>query len=236
MIVTIDIHGKCRSARMSAPTKFLFDVDFARGADRKPAEPTITLAEHAVKLAEAETAAHRRGYADAQADATVEANRRVAAALERIGESLAEANSALQAIEARLECEAVEVAVAVARKLAPALIAREPFAEIAALASDSFRELVSSPHIAVRVNDALYAAAREKLDDIMRAKSFEGRLVVLAEPDIAPGDCRIEWADGGINRDSAAADAAIGDAVAGYISARRSFAGAHEMLRRSDNE
>ena len=67
-----------------------------------------------------------------------------------------------------------------ARKLAPALIAREPFAEISALASDCFRELIASPHIAVRVNDALYAAAREKLDDIARARGFEGRLVVLA--------------------------------------------------------
>ncbi len=88
----------------------------------------------------------------------------------------------------------------------------------------------------MRVNDALYAPARDKLDEIMRAKSFEGRLVVLAEPDIALGDCRIEWADGGINRDRAAADAAIGGAVAGYISARRSFAGSQEQLRRSDNE
>jgi len=41
----------------------------------------------------------------------------------------------------------------VARKLAPALIACEPFAEISALASSCFRELIASPHIAVRVND-----------------------------------------------------------------------------------
>jgi flagellar assembly protein FliH len=225
---------------MRAPAKFLFDVDFAAGADRKAAVPTITLAEHAVKLAEAETAAHRSGYADAQADAQVEADRRMADALERIAVNLAAAINALQAIETRLECEAVEVAVAVARKLAPALIAREPFAEISALASDCFRELVAAPHLAVRVNDALYATAREKLDDIVRARSFQGRLVVLAEPDIAVGDCRIEWADGGVNRDSAAADAAIGAAVASYVSARRNFAGpfaaAHEMLRRAENE
>lgn len=217
---------------MSAPTKFLFDVDFASGANGRPAEPTITLAEHAVRLAEA----HRKGRSDGQSEANAQSDRRTAVALERIGENLAAATDALKAIEARLECEAVEVAVAVARKLAPALIAREPFAEIAALASSCFRELIASPHIAVRVNDALYAPARDKLDEIMRAKSFEGRLVVLAEPDIALGDCRIEWADGGINRDRAAADAAIGGAVAGYISARRSFAGSQEQLRRSDNE
>src|SRR5580700_10664195 len=149
---------------MGAPAKFLFDVDFASGTDRKSGGATITLAEHTIKLAEAEAAARRQGYADAHADAKVESDRRMADALERIAVNLGKANEALQAIETRLECEAVEVAVAVAR------------------------ELVSSPHIAVRVNDALYAPAREKLDDIVRAKSFQGRLVVLAEPDIAVGD------------------------------------------------
>ena len=210
---------------MSAPTKFLFDVDFAAG-NRKPAEPTVTLAEHAVKLAEAETAARLRGYTEAKNDVHIDAERRTAAALERIAASLAEAGRALNAIEARLESEAVEVAVAVAKKLAPALVAREPFAEIAALASDCFRELAASPHIAVRVNDALYAAAREKLDVLARARGFEGRLVVLGEPGIAVGDCRIEWADGGINRDGAAADAAIGEAVARYLNARQNLSGA----------
>jgi flagellar assembly protein FliH len=208
---------------MSAPAKFMFDIDFARGGER---EPTITLAEHAVKLAEVETAAHRRAYADAQTDAGLEADRRVAGALERIAVSLDEANNALRAIEARLECEAVEVAVAVARKLAPALIGREPFAEISALASDCFRELIAAPHIVVRVNDGLYAAVREKLDGIARAHGFGGRLVVLGDLGVVVGDCRIEWADGGINRDNAAADAAIGEAVARYVSARRGLDGA----------
>ena len=207
---------------MSAPTKFLFDVDFAAG-NRKAAEPTVTLAEHALMLAEAETSAHIRGLNEAKADAHVEAERRIAAALERIAAGLGEAARALQAVETRLECEAVEVAVAVAAKLAPALIAREPMGEIAALARDCFRELTASPHIAVRVNDGLYAVAREKLGAVAGAEGFEGRLVVLGEPGIAVGDCRIEWADGGVNRDSAAADAAIGEAVARYLSARQSL-------------
>jgi flagellar assembly protein FliH len=215
----------------AAKRKFLFDTDFAGDAERKPVEPVITLAEHVVKLAEAETAGKQRGYTEAQTDAGVESGRRMANALEHIAAGLAVANDALHAIETRLECEAVDVAVAVARKLAPALIAREPFAEISALASDCFRQLIAAPHIAVRVNDALYAEAKEKLDDIVRARSFEGRLVVLAEPDIAPGDCRIEWADGGINRDSAAADAAISAAVTGYVKARGGIASAYEPRR-----
>src|SRR5579884_4131161 len=211
----------------------MFDTDFA-GGPRKPVEPMITLAEHNEKRAEAEAAGFRRGYAQAQSDAEVEANRRVAATLEGIAASIAAASVALAAIETRLECEAVEVAVAVARKLAPTLVAREPFVEIAAPAGQCFRELVSAPHSAVRVNDALYDTARARLEKIARAKNFEGRLVVLAEPDIAIGDCRIEWADGGINRNSAATDAAIAAAVSGYISARD--AAANETPRRFDDE
>jgi len=220
----------------AAKRKFLFDTDFAGAADRKPAEPVIALAEHALKVAEAEAAAHCKGYADAQRDAQVETGRRMADALEQIAAGLVVANGALAAIETRLECEAVEVAVAVARKLAPTLIAREPFAEISALAGECFRQLVAAPHLVVRVNDALYALAKEELDEIARARSFEGRLVVLAEPDIALGDCRVEWADGGINRDSAAAETAIGTAVDGYVSARRNGAATHEMMRRSEHE
>lgn len=213
---------------MGAPAKFMFDVDFAASRDDDAAVPP---AEHAAKLAEAEAAAHRKGYAEGQTDAAAEAKRRIAEALERIAVSLTEANTALQTIEARLECEAVEVAVAVARKLAPALIEREPFAEISALAGGCFRELIASPHIAVRVNETVYAAVREQLDGIARTHGFEGRLVVLGEPGIAAGDCRIEWADGGINRERAVADAAIGEAVARYVSARRSFAAATEEIR-----
>src|SRR5919107_1067354 len=72
---------------------------------------------------------------------------------------------------------------AVARKLAPELVSRQPFAEIAALATGCFRQLASAPHVVVRVNDALHQTARIELDEIARTRGFEGRLVVLAEPE-----------------------------------------------------
>ena len=182
---------------MGAPAKFLFDNDFAVGERTKS---SVALAEHAAKLTEAEAAGYRKGFAAAKA----EADQRAAAA-----------------VETRLETEAVEVAVAVARKLAPELIAREPFAELSALAAGCFRHLVAAPHVVVRVNDALQERARELLEETARAGGFDGRLVVLAEPEIAPGDCRIEWADGGVKRDRATIEGAIEEAVARYVAARR---------------
>ena len=128
----------------------------------------------------------------------------------------------------------MEVAVATGRKLADALIAREPFAEIEALAMGCFRELVATPHVVVRVNDALYEQAQTKLADIARQTGFDGRLLILAEPDIAVGDCRIEWADGGMTRDKAAADALIGETVQRFVEGRR--APGHAVLKGSDDE
>jgi flagellar assembly protein FliH len=156
---------------------------------------------------------YRKGFAAAKA----EAEQHAALALQRIAAALDELNRGLGAVEARLETEAVEVAVAVAKKLVPELMAREPFAEIAALATECFRHLVAAPHVVVRVNETLQQAARDELERITRACGFEGRLIVLAELDIAPGDCRIEWADGGVKRDRAATEAAIDEAVGRYI-------------------
>jgi len=100
-------------------------------------------------------------------------------------------------------------------------MAEEPQAEITALARECFRHLIAAPHVAMRVNDALYKEASETLAGIAREHGFEGRLVVLADPSIAPGDCRIEWADGGVVRDRKATEDAIAQLVTRYLGARR---------------
>ena len=135
----------------------------------------------------------------------------------------------MNAIEARLEAESVEVAVAVARKLAPQLIAAEPLAEIAAIAAGCFRQLIAAPHVVVRIAEAVYENAHARLEEIARLHGFDGRLVVLAEPGMALGDCRIEWADGGLARDRAATEAAIGEAVGRYVAARIGAPPAQEL-------
>jgi len=204
---------------MGATAKYLFDVDF--GAAAPVATPPIAAAEHQAALAEAEQRGYRNGVNAAEAQARTEAERRTAGAYERIASALDQLRGSLKKVEDRFEAEAVEVALAVGRKLSADLIAREPFAEIAALADQCFRELIAAPHIVVRVNGALYGTAKEKLEGIARARGFEGRVVVIAESEIGPGDCRIEWADGGLKRDRAATENAIAEAVERYIASRR---------------
>ena len=144
---------------MAAPAKFLFDMDF--GAPDKTRERAATPSEIAQKIAAAEARAYRDGFDAGQREAKAESDRRAALALEEIGIGVRGIATGFAGIETRMETEAVDVAVAVARKLCSELIAGEPLGEIVALVSDCFSHLVATPHLVVRINEsALRGRAR----------------------------------------------------------------------------
>jgi flagellar assembly protein FliH len=203
---------------MGAPAKFLFDQDFS--VPDKARERAVSAKEIAEQIAAAEGRGYRTGFEAAQREAKAESDRRSALALEEIGTGIRTIASRFSGIEARLETEAVEVAVAVARKLCNELVAGEPLAEVTALVSDCFRHLVSTPHLVVRINDQLYDAARERIEAMAKQNGFQGHLVMLAAPEIQTGDCRIEWADGGVVLERATIEAKINELVGRYMASR----------------
>jgi flagellar assembly protein FliH len=207
---------------MAAPAKFLFDMDFS--APDKSRERPATAAEVAQKVAAAEGRAYRDGYDAGQREAKAESDRRTALALEEIRLAIQGIAARFAGVETRMETEAVDVAVAVARKLCSQLVAAEPLGEITGLVSDCFSHLVATPHLVVRINDTLYDAAREKIERQAAQSGFQGRLVILAEPEIATGDCRIEWADGGVVLERAAIEAKINELVGRYMASRNQAA------------
>jgi flagellar assembly protein FliH len=208
---------------MAAPAKFLFDTDFS--APDKARERSATAAEVAQKVAAAETVAYRQGYDAGQREAKAESDRRVALALEEIKVAVQGIATRFAGIETKMETEAVDVAVAVARKLCSELIAAEPLGEIDGLIRECFSHLVATPHLVVRINASLYEIARERIELMAKQSGFAGRLVILAEPEIATGDCRIEWADGGVVLERAAIDIKIDELVGRYIASRNGARG-----------
>src|SRR5262249_34263499 len=109
---------------MAAPAKFMFDQDFS--APDKARERPATTAEIAQKIAAAEARAYRDGFDAAQREAKAESDRRAALALEEIGIAIRGIAAGFAGVENRMETEAVDVAVAVARKLCSQLVANEP--------------------------------------------------------------------------------------------------------------
>jgi len=203
---------------MAAPAKFMFDVDFA--APDRTRERAATAAEIAQTVAAAEARAYRDGFDAGQREAKAESDRRAATAIEEIRISVQGIAQRFSAVEVRMETEAVDVAIAVARKLCGELVAAEPLGEIVGLIRECFAQLVATPHLVVRINESLYEGARERFERLAKQSGFEGRLVILAEPEIATGDCRIEWADGGVVLERAAIDAKINELVGRYIASR----------------
>jgi flagellar assembly protein FliH len=206
---------------MARPVKFMFDTEFAAEA-KKAAEPKVTLNEHHALLALARQEGYAAGFAAGDAEANAAIARQRAEALKTVGVHMNTAAAALLDLESRLETEATDIAVAVATKLTQGLIAREPMAEIRQLVCDCYANLRGVPHLVVRVHDDLLEDARTELTRLAHERGFEGRLVILAEPTIGLGDCRIEWSTGGIVLDREEISLRIAEAIERYLAPGRS--------------
>jgi flagellar assembly protein FliH len=101
------------------------------------------------------------------------------------------------------------IAIEVGRKLAQVALEAYPLKEVEALLADCLNKLHREPRIVVRVSQASAEALREDIDRLCAEHGFAGRVVIMAEPALVGSDCRIEWADGGVERDLATALAAI---------------------------
>jgi flagellar assembly protein FliH len=205
--------------------KFTFERSFPQTPDRvvplEKKEPTITVAEHERLKAMAAAAARQEGHAAGRAEGEDAATARLARAMEQVAFALEGLRADLDGIQDAASGEALMFAHGIASQLAGRLMDDAPLALIEDAARRIFEDLRGQPHVAVRVADELLEPARERMQAIARERGFEGRLILLGEPEIAVGDVRIEWADGGVVRDRAAAERRMAEAVAQALAAGR---------------
>ncbi len=217
---------------MTAPARYLFDTDFSQtdGPDEIDAAAEETadapISRYLTALAAAEARGYARGVADGRQEIEAQAARRLADEAGRLASAAQGILAALDADRVRIEKEATEIALIAAKKLASHLIEREPTGEIVALIDDCLGPLRQAPHIVIRVDEADADAVKAQTDRIAHERGFTGRLVVLGEPDLARGDCRIEWADGGIVRDLSAIEDQIARFMDHHFAAREATLGA----------
>ena len=88
------------------------------------------------------------------------------------------------------------------RKLFPKLNEHFGLAEIEALIGDCLERLREEPRLVLRVDSNLLEPVREKVEALLPSTGFEGKLVYLGDDKMAASDVRLEWADGGAERDS----------------------------------
>ncbi len=54
--------------------------------------------------------------------------------------------------------------------------------------------------VVVRVHDTLLDAVVASLPQLQEQQAFAGKIIVLADDNVMVGDCKVEWADGGLER------------------------------------
>ena len=185
---------------MVQTSKFLFETRFEAGA---PPPPPTRKSFTAAEVEAARAAGEKAGHAAGRAAALKEIEARAATVLNILIDGL---GGAIERIHARHEeqgRETVAIATTVLRRLFPALSERHEYAELEALLSDSLRQLSSEPRIVVRVPDAIVEAIKPRIDRAAERAGFPGRVILLGDPAMSDAQSRIEWADGGVERDTA---------------------------------
>ncbi|PTW54994.1 flagellar assembly protein FliH [Breoghania corrubedonensis] len=213
---------------MANPARFLFDRDLAATATAEPAkeevvyvEPTILKSEHDRLVREAEKRGFERGQAEERTKVGEEGMHVLAKEAAKLANSAAELLLRLDGELDRIEKDSVGFAFLIARRFAGHLIAREPLGEVVALISECLGPLRRAPHVVIRVCERDSETLRAHVDKIAFERGFEGRIVILGEPEIERGDCRLEWADGGLVRDRKTLEKHIEAAIRRYFAARR---------------
>ncbi|WP_342154476.1 flagellar assembly protein FliH [Methylorubrum sp. SB2] len=197
---------------MRASRPFLFDTDFGRARGPSPAEAEAEARAAAERDAAAATA-HARGLQEGRAEAAAQGQARLADALTRVGLAAAGLIHQSDARDAEREAQALAFASALARRIAGEALDAKPLAGVEEAARAALRHLRGVPHLVLRLNEGLVEEAETLMRRLAREHGFEGRLVVLGEPDMPPGDARLEWADGGVVRTRARIEAAVADAL-----------------------
>ncbi len=191
---------------MATPRKYLFDLSFDHASgpvavrfQRNPTEPTFTRTEVEAACAKA----REEGRQAALAEAAEGIDGRLAQAAEALVSGLAALAARDDELRRETETRAVELLRMVAAKAVPALVRKEPLADLEAMVIDCLREAADEPRIVLRVAPDLFEPMRRRLDPIAQGHGFGGKFVLLVDESLGPADGRLEWADGGAERNTA---------------------------------
>ncbi|GER00651.1 flagellar assembly protein FliH [Iodidimonas gelatinilytica] len=198
-----------------APVKYNFDTSFGDSRADAVQEELDALRR---QIGEAREEGRREGMATGRTEALGELEARIAQTLDRILASCAEMAKQTRQIEQSLEAQAAKLAHAIAMTLAPSLMRSHPLSEIEALVADCMDGCRREPRIVVRVHESLLDPIQSRLEALKLTGGFAGQVILLADPDLGVQDCRVEWPDGGAERDIKSLEKQIGEAVQKFLS------------------
>jgi flagellar assembly protein FliH len=201
--------------------KFTFDsfVDFDRQSEpvaeglEVETQPVYSQAD----IDQARADAFEEGRTKALVDHESTDAHRLTSAIERLADSMARLGAAEETRALEFHAAAMNVAIAAVRKLMPELTRRFGQQEIDAVIAGALTDQHDEPRLVFRVPDSLFEPAAERVAELARSRGYAGKTVILADSALGSSECRIEWADGGVERLTERTLADIAHAIARLV-------------------
>jgi len=187
-----------------------------RSTDAPPPEPPPDLYT-AAQLEAAREEGYLKGHATALEDHGASTQQATAQALAGIKAALERLETEQVAFNADVEKAVVRLAVALVRRMLPATATQCAVAEVQELLAATLPDVLDQPRLIIRVHGSLAEIIRQTVGPILEDHGFDGRLTVRPDNDLPVTDCRLEWGDGGVERDSPRLWAEIEAAVARHL-------------------
>lgn len=163
----------------------------------EPPPPTFSEEELVLARDQAFEAGRQAGLQEAEA--TTE--RRVATALEAMAAQMAAITATQNQANDALLQDCIAVAATICRKILPEWCRQHGTEEIEAVVHQCLTQIDKDTRVTVRLHPDEVEPIREHAGRFVDNTSFDGKLIFTADPRINAGDCRIDWGDGGAERD-----------------------------------
>jgi len=192
-------------------------AEAARAATRKdepPPPPKIKLEFTKAQLEAAREEGYIAGHGAALEEAGTSREHYVADAVNLIAQGLAKLDEQQQAANRELEKTAMRMVCGIVRRLLPGFAEQHAVDNIENFVRTVLPVAVGEPKILVRAHVLIAEDLEARLKDVFERASFQGSYTVITDYELQPGDCRLEWAGGGADRDEARIWRSVREAVA----------------------
>ena len=169
-------------------------------AEPTPAEPPPPVQYSEAEMAEARRAGYDEGLQAGRDAAAADSAAKTAQTLEAIAEQLQALEQTRADEVAEAAGEAVRIAVAVVNQLFPTLRARAGEREIKAFVEKHFGDAADTRTLTVQVHEQHRDAISAQMAELAARSGYSGAVSVQADEALEPGDVRLDWREGGMER------------------------------------
>jgi len=200
---------------MAATEKFMFDLTFDNDVEvpLKPEQPekiapveeepeiiVPTFSEEEVEIARQQ--GFEAGKEEGLAATTEVLTRQINETLLKADEKLLAAFQTQDSVNQELSRAAHSLAMGICKKMMPAMAKQNSFNEVEKVIEEVFAKAIEEPRITLSVHSDIAEAIEERVSELAKDKGYEGRVFVRADDALEASDCRVDWANGGSERNT----------------------------------